>query len=197
MVTEMRDLPDDFQLEHLEAVFAFIPINRRGLAIDIGAHRGIWTKRLSEVFDNVMAFEPNVEVYNRIPDIFNVTKFNNALGSFSGKVSLKAGEKNTGQTHCIAGQDVDIFQLDAFSHRCPDFIKIDVEGMEFDVLKGGKKIILAHKPFIMIEENGLGERYGHKPYRASELLKRWGAKKLMTVHMEPEKDVNVLFGWSE
>jgi len=45
-----------------------------------------------------------------------------------------------------------------------DFIKIDVEGGEFGVLKGGKALLTKNKP-IIIFECGLGasEFYGTKP----------------------------------
>lgn len=191
----MRDLPDDFQLEHLNAALAFIPVSRRTLALDIGAHRGIWTKRMSEVFEHVYAFEPNAVMFDQIPIPQNVTTYNLACGSQISRCSLKAGKKNTGQTYCVDGNDLEIVTIDYIMPHNVGFIKIDVEGMEFDVLKGAQKTIEKYKPFIMIEENRLCERYGHKPERASRLLRKWGAKKLMTLHMQPEKDINVLFGW--
>lgn len=190
----MRDLPDDFQLEHLNAALAFI--KRKGVALDIGAHRGIWSKRMSQVFEEVHAFEPNIEMFEKFSPSLNVKKYNIACGYKTGRCGLQKGERNTGQTHCVEGDDIDVIDIDSFDFK-PDFIKIDVEGMEFDVLRGAKKTVLKYKPLIMIEENGLCERYGHRSERASTLLKRWGAEKLMTLHMEPEKDLNILFGWSE
>lgn len=186
----MRDLPDNFQIDHLRAALSFV--KNTDVALDIGAHRGIWSKHMATVFNKVIAFEPNYEMFKLIPDY--IEKYNLACGSDSGKCSLQKGKRNTGQTNCIAGDDITMVRLDDYDLK-PSFIKIDVEGMEFDVLKGARDIIMDYRPLIMIEENGLGKRYGHADNRASNLLYRWGAKKIMTLHMEPEKDVNILFGW--
>lgn len=50
-----------------------------------------------------------------------------------------------------AHDTVDIFPLDYFEYERLDFIKIDVEGMELEVLKGGEKTIKAHRPWAYIE----------------------------------------------
>ena len=45
-----------------------------------------------------------------------------------------------------------------------DFIKIDVEGAEFGVLKGGKKLLQASKPMILFEcGKGGSDYYGTRP----------------------------------
>lgn len=185
----MRDLPDDHQIEQIYAAICFV--KKRDLALDIGAHRGIWTKAMCNKFNNVIAVEPT-DLHKNIDRRADV--INAACGSKIGKCSVKHGKRNTGQTYVVDGDNTDVITIDSLK-VIPDFIKIDVEGMEFDVLRGGRKTILEHRPFIMIEENDLCERYGHKPFRASKLLKKWGMKPLVTFHMLPEKDVNILWGW--
>jgi FkbM family methyltransferase len=54
----------------------------------------------------------------------------------------------------IQAHDVDVRKLDDFS-LLPDFVKIDVEGHELDVLKGGIETITRSFPFLLIER---GER---------------------------------------
>ncbi|PID89473.1 MAG: hypothetical protein CSB01_01790 [Bacteroidia bacterium] len=45
-----------------------------------------------------------------------------------------------------------------------DFVKIDVEGGEFDVLKGGKNLLKSSKPIIVLETGlGASDFYGTKP----------------------------------
>lgn len=185
----LRDLPDDFQLDQLEDALQYVP--NKVLALDIGAHRGIWTKRMLDDFERVIAVEPT-DLYERIDERADV--IHAACGAKSGRCSMKSGKRNTGQSHVVSGDDVEVITIDSLN-VAPDFIKIDVEGMEFDVLKGGIKTILEHRPIIMIEENGLCQRYGHRPNRASDLLEEWGAVKLKTYHMRPERDVNILWGW--
>ena len=42
-------------------------VPNKGVAIDVGAHVGIWTRRLAKIFTKVHAFEP-------VPDHVNVGK---------------------------------------------------------------------------------------------------------------------------
>ena len=58
---------------------------------------------------------------------------------------------------------VDVTTLDlAFARRRPpDVIKIDVEGLELEVLKGALSLINAAKPTILAEVHWLGERFSN------------------------------------
>lgn len=185
----MRDLSDTHQIEQLRSALCFV--EDFSVAIDVGAHRGIWTREMVKHFNRVIAIEPS-NAHHKITD--SAIVINAACGARKGRCSIKDGTRNTGQKHVVEGDDVDVITLDGLN-IIPSFIKIDVEGMEFDVLKGAKKTIITHKPFVFIEESNLCERYGHSLMRASKLLKRWGMKRLVTFHMEPEKDVNILWGW--
>lgn len=52
-----------------------------------------------------------------------------------------------------------------------DFIKIDVEGGEFGVLKGGEELIKQNKPFIIFEYGlGASDYYGTRPGDMFELV---------------------------
>jgi hypothetical protein len=56
-----------------------------------------------------------------------------------------------------------------------DFIKIDVEGAEIDVLRGGERSILRHRPIIAIEYNELAlQRAGASILELDELLDGYG-----------------------
>lgn len=186
----MRDLSDDHQIEQIRAALCFV--KKHTLALDIGAHRGIWSREMVKDFDEVTAIEPT-DLYKQIDQSY-INVINAACGAKVGKCRMQAGKKNTGQTFVTEGDEVDVITVDSLN-VIPNFIKIDVEGMEYDVLKGGRKTILKHKPLIMIEENNLCLRYGHRINRASDLLKRWGMKPAATFHMLPEKDVNILWSW--
>lgn len=50
----------------------------------------------------------------------------------------------------IAKISIDIKTLDSFELE-PEFVKIDVEGFEYQVLLGGEKTINAHRPILLIE----------------------------------------------
>jgi len=58
-----------------------------------------------------------------------------------------------------------------------DFIKIDVEGYELEVVKGAKRTICRYKPVMVIEQKpGHGQRYGFGERAAVDLVLTWGAK---------------------
>jgi len=62
-----------------------------------------------------------------------------------GTVSLKE------QTNISAYENVDITTIDSLNLIRLDFLKIDVEGMEIEVLCGGQETIRKHRPWCWIE----------------------------------------------
>lgn len=152
----LLDLPDDYTLDHLRAALKYL--KRFRTAVDGGAHRGIWTKELARNFDVVIAFEPNEALANKIPcgHVHYV-----ALGEKSGECSIADGAKNTGQGHVVDGNNVHMEPLDSFNIRELDFLKLDVEGYELMALRGAERTIRRERPAILVEQNGLCERYGY------------------------------------
>ena len=78
---------------------------------------------------------------------------------------------------------VSVDRLDAFCTREAigrvDFVKIDVEGAELQVLQGGREVIEAHRPTMLIEiEARHTARYGHSP----EDVSGWLLKRGYTMH---------------
>jgi FkbM family methyltransferase len=70
---------------------------------------------------------------------------------------------------------VSVERLDDFCARQSisrvDFVKVDVEGAELQVLEGGKEIIETHRPTMLIEiEARHIARYGHAPEKVSGWL---------------------------
>lgn len=162
------------------------------LALDIGAHVGLWTMHMIERFDTVIAFEPCREhcdcwLENVEPD-HSAHLVCAALGNKQANVGLAFEPGSSGGTHIAenGGGTVPIVPLDSFAFKCVDFIKIDVEGYELFVLQGGEQTIRVWKPTILIEQKpkGLAERYGQQRMAAVDLLKRWGA----TVQFEMSGD---------
>jgi hypothetical protein len=74
-----------------------------------------------------------------------------------------------------------------------DFIKIDVEGFELPVLKGGEETIKKWRPIICIEQNGSETKWrGAKKFEAVEFL--------LSLGMKLEKQLNYqdyLFVWKD
>ena len=161
----LPDLPDDHDINHL--LGALCLFEKKGVAIDGGAHRGIWTRILSDRFAKVYAFEPWTDNFLKIPDMGNVTKVNCALGLKEGTFLMSPGKDNTGQMHFTSeiadirsGNAASVIKLDSLDLDI-DFLKLDVEGYELFALPGAKETIERCKPAIMVEMNGLSDRYGY------------------------------------
>ena len=191
----LKDLPDDFQLDQLRASLAFV--TDFSCALDIGAHRGIWTREMMKYFYQVRAFEPVESLFKQIPHNNNsCIAYNVACGDKAGYCKISPGKRNTGQGSISGAGTIPVVVIDNFLPKLkPSFIKIDVEGFEFNVLRGARETIIKNKPVVLIEENGLCNKYGHYNDRASKLLERWGMRKRAVFLMPPEPDRNVLFAW--
>lgn len=182
-----------YQYHKLRKALALIPPDRRRTAIDIGAHVGLWSMHLVKEFDHLMAFEPvpahrAIFPYN-VP-METVILHDNALGNRTGTVSLEWDPLNTGNTHRVCGEwdpgvplparangpspeiiTARIEPLDAFGFTDVDFIKIDVEGVEIEVVEGARETIVDNKPWMVIEQKGNDVKfYGQARNSATEFL---------------------------
>jgi len=152
-------------------------VSNWGFAIDIGANIGLWSKDLSEYFDNTVCFEPNSKCIEYLKKNINIKKsviYNHALGSFNTQMDLytpscsggssfinrtKIGTNEDGSkiygnfSDTTSKQKTIIKTLDSFNFENVDFIKIDVQGFELEVLKGAHKTLKENNPIICIEEN--------------------------------------------
>lgn len=185
----LSDLPDDWQHADIDAILPLVL--KRGLAIDCGAHRGIVTRKLLQHFERVVAIEPG-SLADRIEGAEVVRAALGAEPGFCGLEDNVGG--NTGQRHCVPVGWTPVITLDSLG-LAPDFIKMDVEGMEHFVLRGGEQTIRTHRPVIMLEENGLNRRYGVPDNECKRLLESWGAAHVMTLH-EDKEDTDQVFAWS-
>ena len=103
---------------------------------------------------------------------FNYVISNPAYSGLQKRQYDKVGEKDT--TIRVQMERLDhVLSTD----RSIDFIKIDVEGGELQVLEGAKKTISTHQP-IIIFEHGLGaaDQYGTTPEMVFDLLTAYGMK---------------------
>lgn len=141
-------------------------------ALDIGANLGLLSfKMLEQVGEEgkVISFEPQSRMARYIErsishnGIGNLSLQNIGLGDREGSLRLAIPEHNAGAASFVAGkegrfEEVPVTTLDAFyrGHGLRDvrLIKIDVEGFEAQVFKGGEEFFTVVKPDVIVfEEN--------------------------------------------
>ncbi len=162
----------DYQRPQRDRAFEFVTDWR--LAVDIGANVGIFARHFAERFDEVWAVEP-------VPDAIECLRLNVsgnvvikpfAMGSEIGRRQIyQNSPKSVGgsfivndpevfvpevkfDSSCLV--DVDLVTLDSLELSAVGLIKLDVQGSEVAVLKGGRDTLERCRPVILIEEKPLG-----------------------------------------
>lgn len=151
-------------------------IKRGDVVVDCGANQGVTTILFSKAVGTsgkVIAIEPlpwNVEAIRKSKELSsasNVIVIESAAGSVRSSAKM--------HTHSVAGNIADdgtfqvaVMPLDDLVPGNVDFLKIDVEGHEIEVLKGAKRI-LSNRPRLDIEIHCLS--YSDRPAMVSEILR--------------------------
>jgi FkbM family methyltransferase len=175
-----------YQFAKIEAALAVVPPDRRGLALDVGAHIGLWSRVLAYSFARVIAFEPLPALHphfmHNTDDVQNITFIPCAVGAECGELDIITVVDNSGNGHVApAGVPgafiarVEAVTIDSLNLHDVNFIKIDVEGFELPVIEGGQRTIRRDKPVMVVEQKpNNAERYGRGRLAAVELLQSWG-----------------------
>ena len=147
-----------------DLLYHYVKDNPIRKIIDIGAWWGPWSIWWHDKATSVEIFEPNKDILpklvNNVGTFKNCTIHRTALGDRHGSVSMQCAD-HSGTYHITEPKgDIEIKTLDSFQFDNVDIIKIDAEGYELPVLEGAKDTILRNRPWIQIEGNKSGERYG-------------------------------------
>ena len=136
----------------------FIP-ERGAIVIDCGACDGGTALRFSQMGCKVYGFEmdrKNFELAKKVAEENNFVVENLGLGSFKHEMAYTHVDGNIGASYLNAnGTDkTTITTLDSYvgEKNLPrvDFIKMDVEGAELDILKGATATIARFKPILAL-----------------------------------------------
>ncbi len=155
-----------FEIEYLEALSRQIfPYIDNKICIDAGANIGNHSVFFSKYFNKVYAIEPNKKPL----DILKVNAdWNGNIKIFPFAVSNKKGvgqmlqnQSNIGASKVVVSDDdnknlqIKIELMDDLvpksEHSIIGFIKLDVEGHEYEAMLGAKQIIVKSKPIIAFE----------------------------------------------
>jgi FkbM family methyltransferase len=136
--------------------------------LDIGAHAGLYSLVFSRHARQVFAFEPwprNIAWLTRTLErnrVRNVTVLPWAVSSESALLSFEQGPHSSmGKLAEGAGLPVSAVSLRDLIARYglrPDVLKIDVEGAEVDVLRGGIDFLREHRPAMLLSVHSAGLR---------------------------------------
>lgn len=141
----------------------------RGIFVDIGAHIGYYTLFASKLVGPdgfVFAFEPNpdncalLEKSIKTNGFTNIELVKKAAARSTGKTSLfMSGVSNDNRCYDVGEKrkriEVETISLDDFFKGVQqkiNFIKIDVDGFEFNVLRGAEKLISNSENLMLITE---------------------------------------------
>jgi FkbM family methyltransferase len=146
----------------------FQQLLRPGMTVvDVGANIGTHTLYFANTVERggrVYAFEPQRFIYNvlcgnvALNGHTNVVAVNAALGSKPGQITVPALDYGRGGNFGglslglnRKGENVPMLTLDSYGLSSCQLIKIDVEGMEKQVLEGAVSLLQAHQPFLYVE----------------------------------------------
>jgi len=160
------------------------PVPKDGVVIDIGAHIGSFSIYAASKGSQVYAFEPHPKNYAllkanlRINRISTVSCFRMAVSSTTGKRTLF--EYSTSGEHSfypVSGRKISVPCVsleDIFSRKkvsfC-DFLKMDVEGAEFEIILHSPRAVFSRIGIIAMEYH---ESHGNKVIILKEFLERQG-----------------------
>lgn len=141
----------------------FTKFPEQAIALDIGANIGNHTSFMANRFSKVIAFEPNPIVFHVLmANTFgrNIECHNIGLSDRIAQLPFVINFPNYGLAHIAtegeaADISVDVRPLDELMPSLAlerlDFIKLDVEGHEYEALHGARSTISRFKPVIAME----------------------------------------------
>jgi FkbM family methyltransferase len=163
-------------------------LNPGDTVIDVGSNIGSMILSMSKKIGNtgyVIGFEPSSNRYDKCKERLEFKQIKNAevhllaLGAKEGFVQLGSPDpSNLGRTRVLPTSTegpltrcttLDLWLNQQSGQEKINFIKIDVEGFEYEVIKGMKQTIFRFKPILFIEIDDMNLR--EQGSNAAEVLK--------------------------
>lgn len=165
-VTKRLFLDNEFESNEINYCLEYIIDD--SVVLDIGANIGLHTVYFAQKAKNgiVFAFEPSKSTFrflvNNTCGLNNVITLNFAVSDKTHMTKFYVSDddaysslKDTQRKKIAAIENVMVYDLNTFfipvNIKKLDFVKIDVEGFEFEVLKGMDKLITYYKPTLFVE----------------------------------------------
>jgi FkbM family methyltransferase len=184
---------DDYELDCRKAFRKIVRGIGAQTLFDIGANVGIYTAEFCAIVPNahVVAMEPNKRIYGCLKRTCakagsRAVSIQAAVSDLAGYVNIKYDPLAPAMGGIIPGEDglynsERIYGAFLVSHHVratmvdgtvrryftPDMVKIDVEGAELLVFKGGRELFSQHHPAIFFE-------FSRDKDEIASLIKSWG-----------------------
>lgn len=218
---------NDSDMRHFHAALRTINFDKEGIIVDAGANIGQFSLVMAKYIrqrnldKRVIAFEPNPAVFSHLKKNLQLNKdlsgilnvYQIGLGASEEYMEMSIPRRNTGAGTLITNYYhenhdnylVSIKTLDSMVRLPVDFIKIDVEGFEYFVLKGAINILQNYQPALYLETNsrqpfqqqmfellsGLGYRYlldsgkDFNPVTIAQIVKLEGLHNVLAIPQMP------------
>lgn len=151
---------------------------KKRTAVQAGGNIGLWPRRLAEVFDRVITFEPDPVSREclklNVPTSVIVSRY--ALGDVPGVCGIK--HRGLGSHRVVEGQTVPVTTIDSLNLETVDYLQLDVEGYEWHALKGAAATIARCRPVIQLELRNFTEKYGRTDAAVRQMLAGFGYREV-------------------
>jgi|TARA_B100001142_G_scaffold293460_1_gene313062 FkbM family methyltransferase len=190
-------LNGEYQKKQRDTLFEYMENKRKiEYIIDVGAHVGLWSRPMIQRPDTkyIWAFEPNSSVrecyVQNMKDFDNYTIYPFALGSHQTTGFLNIEKDNSGNTNIDPDKpgNVEIKSIDSMNFENVDYIKVDAEGFEYQILSGCLETLSKNKPFIHLEMKSKRMRNTFDEFNI--LFNKIGYKEVKRVSAEVLYDYN-------
>lgn len=148
------------------------------VVVDAGANIGLVSIPIAQILKErggtIHAFEVQRMMFNALcgaialNDLENVFAYHQGLGAKKGTIAIPMAdygvpqdfgqfslvlphEKTIRQKKNAPAEEIDIVAIDSLGLPRLDFLKIDVEGMEIDVLAGARRMLKTYRPWCWVE----------------------------------------------
>ena len=178
----------------LYKIINFLNTSDKKILVDVGSNVGSVTLPLAKMFNSstIISIEPTTFAFSKLKKnlnlnpnlkkrikLFNVfisdkkKKVNFVHSSWDLKANHRKHEIHLGTLKKTSNKIQSLSKLLKKIQKKIDFIKIDVDGYEIDVLRSGKKIINKYKPIIYFEfAPYLYREFGYSPKVLIDFIKK-------------------------
>ncbi len=151
------------EFETLRWIESFDP---HDVFFDVGANVGVYSLYAASLFPEMLiyAFEPMEANYRALlanygmnDDMVGIITARMAIGNREGRCCFAAQDKTAGSSGGQAtdgeeGDEARISSIDSlvnWGYDCPDYVKIDIDGQELEVVKGMRKTLSRIKSILV------------------------------------------------